>query len=490
MANKEKVWFSDANATCWTEALPCKAKDLFYEAKFDEIIEKNDEVAIKIHVGEWNRSRVLRPELVAAIVEEVKASGGRPFVCDTTTVPYHAYNSRVTGSLELESAYRHGFTPDALGCPLVIADGFSGDDDVRVEVPEGVILKEAYVAAALVHADAMINLAHAKGHPITSFGGGIKCIGIGGQSKRGKFHEHLAHWGEPQDAIGWPLSNPDECHGLKCDFHQQCMDGCHRNAITINEKGFHRNTEACRLCYSCQVTCIFTGHLSQGFTADYFPYAQMAMSDAALGVLKTFAGGKVGHMAYAIDIDPNCDCIPWATLPVCPDLGVYASYDVVAMDSCILDDIDNAPIEPGGANNAFEGSDYKTGEDKFKITQSTPPRYQLTAGVANGMGTMDYEKITWEPPITRAHSAKWQIRRDPAALILRRMWTKRDYLKEAEPFAKIPFADKPVIPDWLPQADGKTKALEGMPVVTASMHKSKGVGRELSAPGHPKNFGE
>ena len=52
---------------------------------------------------------------------------------------------------------------------------------------------------------------------------------------------------------------------------------------------------------------------------------------------------------------------------------------------------------------------------------------------------------------------------------------------------KIAFADKPIIPDWLPKG-GKTKALEGMPVVTASMHKSKGVGRELSAPGHPKDF--
>jgi uncharacterized protein len=479
---REKVWFSDATATNWTEALSCKAKDLFYEARFNEIIDKDDAVAIKIHVGEWNRTRCLRPELVAAIVEEVKEAGGRPFVCDTTTVPYHAYNSRVTGTLELETAYRHGFTPDALGCPLVIADGYSGDDDVRVDVPEGVILKEAYVAAGIAHADVLVNLAHAKGHPITSYGGGIKCIGIGGQSKRGKFHEHLAHWGEPQDAIGWPLSNPAECHGTHCEFHQQCMDGCHRAAIRIDDKGFHRNAEACRLCYSCQVTCIFTGHLSQGFHPDYFPYAQMAMSDAALGVLKCFDPGKVAHMAYAIDTDPNCDCIPWATLPVTPDIGVFASYDVVALDTAILDAIDNAPLYPGGANGAFEGTGYETGEDKFKITQSTPPRFQLTAGVANGMGTMDYELITYEPPLTREQVAKWQIRREPASLILRRMWTKRDYIKEAEPFKRIDFVDKPIIPDWHP-VDGKTaRALEGMEVIAASMHASKGVGRELSLP--------
>jgi hypothetical protein len=27
------VWFSEANATNWTESMICKAKDLFYEAK-------------------------------------------------------------------------------------------------------------------------------------------------------------------------------------------------------------------------------------------------------------------------------------------------------------------------------------------------------------------------------------------------------------------------------------------------------------------------
>ena len=460
----EKVWFTDASATNWTEALAPKAKDLFYEAKLNECIAKGDSVAIKIHVGEWNRSRCLRPELVAAIVEEVKACGGHPFVCDTTTVVYHLFNSRCTGALIQENAARHGFTEGALGCPMIIADGFSGDDDVRVELPTGVILKEAYVAAGLVHADAMINLAHAKGHPITSFGGCIKNIGIGGQSKRGKYNEHLAHWGSPEDFIGWPAIYPDQCLHLGCEFHKLCEDGCHRGAIVIDENGFHLDTEKCRLCYSCQVTCIFTGHGCATFVPDYFPYSQMAMSDAALGVMKCFKKGKVGHMAYCIDVDPNCDCIPWATLPVSPDIGVFASKDCVAIDTAILDLIDAAPVYPGGANKAFEAvpGGYKQGMDKFKITQSTPPRFQLTAAVKNGLGTMEYELITYEPPLTAAHMAKWQIRTSPTTLIQRAMWEKRDFLKEVEPFQRIPFATKPPLADY--DAADRTPFLKKLPV--------------------------
>ncbi|MDP6360428.1 MAG: hypothetical protein QF473_35275 [Planctomycetota bacterium] len=76
-----KVWFSDANATIWTESLVCKAKDLFYEAGLNECIEEGDSVAVKVHVGEWNGTRHLRPALVGAIVEEVKACGGLSQPC-------------------------------------------------------------------------------------------------------------------------------------------------------------------------------------------------------------------------------------------------------------------------------------------------------------------------------------------------------------------------------------------------------------------------
>jgi len=40
------------------------------------------------------------------------------------------------------TAERNGFTSAALGCPFIVADGFIGTSDYRVDLPEGYILKE------------------------------------------------------------------------------------------------------------------------------------------------------------------------------------------------------------------------------------------------------------------------------------------------------------------------------------------------------------
>ena len=288
-----KVWFSEANATNWTESMICKTKDLFYEAKLNECFEKGDEVAIKIHYGEYNRTAILRPEYIAAIVEEVKACGGHPYVVNDTTLSYHTYNSMAISQYQMEGAIRHGYTDATFGCPVLIADGYSGEDDYRVDLPEGLILKETYIGRAIAEADAMIVLAHARGHSITMYGGVLKQLGIGCQSKRGKYITHLAHWGDPHDAIGWPKFT-DKCPGKACKFHQMCDDSCPRNAHHVGEHGKVWYPERCRLCYSCQVTCIFSGMTGITFEENYFPNAMIAHADAALGALKCFDEGQGG----------------------------------------------------------------------------------------------------------------------------------------------------------------------------------------------------
>ncbi|HEX2923329.1 MAG TPA: DUF362 domain-containing protein [Chloroflexota bacterium] len=437
---KSRVWYADAGATNWTESLVCKAKDLFYESKIDQCIEKGDKVAIKIHVGEWNRTSTLRPEFVAAIVEEVKACGGRPFVTETTTLTYHAFNNRHNGTQELEGAYRHGFTPEGLGCPIIIGDGWSGCDDVRVEIPEGNILKETYIGAAIAAADVLIPVVHAKGHSITSYGGAIKLIGIGAQSKRGKYQTHLAMWGDPADQIGYPAVNTEKCLKKECAFWKQCEDGCPTGAVHITNKGAEVDFAKCYLCYSCQVTCLFTGHESIGFVGDYFPYAQIAMSDAALGCLKLFDPGKVAFISYAMDISPECDCFPWAGTPVAVDVGVLASKDIVAIDAATVDLIDRAPIYPG--SRAAELG-LQPGDDKFKAVNAFTPRIAIKAAERIGMGSTDYELVEYEPVLNAENAAKWQIQRYPTTMDLRKMLAQHDLVKEVQPFKRVPFKDHP-----------------------------------------------
>lgn len=439
--SKSKVYFTPAGATNWVESLIAKAKEMFYVAELDKCIAPGDTVAIKIHVGEWNRTACLRPEYVAAIVEEVQKCGGKPFVTDTTTLTYQLYNNRFDEVNELKGAARHGFNPNSLGCPVVIADGFIGHDDVRVDIPDGNILKETYIARALASADACINLAHAKGHSITSFGGCIKNFGIGGQSKRGKYVTHLAMWGDPADAIGWPLVNADNCAGLECKWHEFCVKGCPEGAITIDKDGLKLDTNKCRLCYSCQVTCMFTGESAIGFRDDYFPYAQIACADAAKGVLNLFEPGKIGYMAYIVDVCPECDCFPWSGVPVCPDVGIVAGKDIVAVDTAIVDLIDAAPIMPGSRAEALG---LKPGDDKFLAVNLVTPRVQLKAAEKIGMGTMDYELVTWEPVLSPETLPKHQFDKEPGTVYLKKHYEKIGHLTKdrgVEPFKRTNLKD-------------------------------------------------
>ena len=82
-------------------------------------------------------------------------------------------------------------------------------------------------------------------------------------------------WGDPADAIGYPLVNKQNCAGLDCKWHKFCIDGCPEQAISITEKGLELDYNKCRLCYSCQVTCMFTGESAIGFRDDYFPLLRL-----------------------------------------------------------------------------------------------------------------------------------------------------------------------------------------------------------------------
>jgi uncharacterized Fe-S center protein len=439
------VWFAEANATNWTESMICKTKDLFYEAKLNTCFAKNDEVAIKIHYGEYNRTAILRPEYIAAIVEEVKACGGHPYVVNDTTLSYHLYNSMATSQYQQEGAIRHGYTDATFGCPVIIADGFSGEDDYRVEIPEGNILKETYIGRAVAEADAMIVIGHARGHSITMYGGVTKQLGIGCQSKRGKYITHLAHWGDPHDSIGWPKFT-DKCPGMACKFHQMCDDSCPHSAHKVLEHGKEWHPEKCRLCYSCQVTCLFSGMTGITFEDVYFPNAMVAHADAALGALKCFDRGKVGYINCAIDVVPECDCFPWAGKAVCPDIGIFASKDLMAIEEATLDAIDNAPISP--ASVAAEKG-LKPGEDKFRAINGFSPRIITRAGEKIGLGTREYSLTNYEPVLTPENVAKWQIRPNkPTTVRLRDVFDKHDLTTEVMPFERTQYAKNWVAEEW------------------------------------------
>lgn len=53
-------------------------------------------------------------------------------------------------------------------------------------------------------------------------------------------------------------------------------------------------------------------------------------------VLSTFAPGKVICLNFALEVQPECDCMPMADTPLVQDQGISASDDIVAVEQATL----------------------------------------------------------------------------------------------------------------------------------------------------------
>lgn len=356
---------------------------------FDEylsgVIDNGDVVAVKIHPGEWLNPYYIRPMFVRAVVDRIKAFGGKPFVTETTCAPYIPYGGRFTARDLLETMARSGFTAETMGCPIIVADGPRGLDDVPVKI-DGHILLEQYVAKAIAEADAMIVLTHFKGHRITVVGGAIKQVGVGIPSKRGKFNLHMTL--HPKYGVSASEVHPERCEGKKCPQWILCAE-CPFEAIEITETGMKFDPSRCTGCFM---------HLWHTFRCKVFIQpdnwmvaSTLGMVDSAAAVLKCFDKGKIGYLNFVIDVSPYCDCIAFADNPIVPNIGVFASKDIVAIDSACLDAVTSSR---GLIDSAAEEQDaLAPGVEKFMPVFPLP--YYEKSMIEEGKGIPPEIRENW-----------------------------------------------------------------------------------------------
>jgi uncharacterized Fe-S center protein len=388
------VYFMDDRYRGPTSSLPAKAQQLFDHAKLYECFEPNDSVAIKCHMGEWNNSAYLRPILIRVIVDKVKEHGGRPFVTDTTTAPYYFYGGRSIADTHLETAARNGFTSETMGCPIIISDGMYGTDDVKIDIPDGLLLKEAYLAKGIADADSMIVVSHFKGHGSGVYGGSIKNVAIGCSSKRGKFNVHICK----HQNVGWDKWEfiEDNCIGEECPDSELCNNLCLAGALTIKEDHAQFDPEKCIGCFGHQRP-LFRCKLweSEKFD-DWRNWFLVAMGDAATAYLRHMGKEKIGYLTYAIDIAPACDCVPGSDRSVIPNLGIFASRDMVSIDMAALDMSVKMPGIHGSA--AEDKHAMNPGDEKFTAIVGMSQWITPNTASALGAGSKEYELI--EPPVS------------------------------------------------------------------------------------------
>ena len=372
---KSTVYFTDFHTIAFGDGLPVKLKKLIKKAGIEQIDMEGKFVAIKMHFGELGNISYLRPNYARAVADVVKELGGKPFLTDCNTM----YPGSRKNALEhLECAWENGFTPLTVGCPILIGDGLKGTDDIAVPVVGGELVKEAKIGRAIMDADIFISLTHFKGHEMTGFGGTIKNIGMGCGSRAGKKDQHSS---------GKPYIKEKLCRGCR-----KCQKECANQGLVFNEKTKKMAVDQanCVGCGRCLGACNFDAIAFHNDNAN--EELNRRMAEYAKAVVH---GRPQFHISLVVDVSPNCDCHGENDVPILPNLGMFASFDPLALDQACVDTCLAASPIPGSqlANNMAK-PDFHDHHDHFK--NSTPEsewRSCLDHAEKIGLGNRDYQLI-------------------------------------------------------------------------------------------------
>ena len=227
-------------------------------------------VAVKLHSGEQGNQNYIRPEFVKAMVEHVN---GTVVECNT------AYGgARNTTEKHKKLIEDHGWTK-YFDVDLMDEEG----PDMKLDIPNGKVIKENFVGKNLQNYDSMLVLSHFKGHPMGGYGGALKQLSIGCASSEGKSWIHSAGQSKDQYTIWENLPEQDK-------FLE-------------------------------------------------------SMADAASSVVKHF-DGNIAFINVMCNLSVDCDCCAVAEDPCMKDIGILASLDPIAIDQACIDLVYNSK-DPG-----------------------------------------------------------------------------------------------------------------------------------------------
>lgn len=364
-----KVYFSDLRASA-RENLFSKLLRLMDCVGMKRILTPRSLVAVKLHFGEKGNTAFIRPVFIRAIVERIEQLGASAFLTDSNTLYAGTRGNSVS---HLKTAIENGFAYSVVKAPIIIADGMRGASSVTVSV-DLEITKSAYLGKEIVESDALISVAHFKGHELSGFAGTIKNLGMGCASRKGKLVQH-------SDLA--PKVKRKRCVGCG-----DCVAHCAHNAISIAEKKAVIDAKKCVGCGECILICP-NGAINVRWSKDAAAF-QKKLAEYAFAVLKG-KHERTLFLNFLTTISPACDCHGYCDAPIVPDIGILGSTDPVA--------IDQASVDLVNAQNSTEDSCLNgrsaPGEDKFgSIYPKVDWRIQLAHAEKIGLGSRKYELFT------------------------------------------------------------------------------------------------
>ena len=365
-----KVYFADFRCSSWRENLQQKLARLMMTAGFGDIDMDGKYVAIKMNFGEPGNMAYLRPNWAKTVADLVKSQGGKPFLTDCNTL---YIGGRKNALDHMESAYVNGFTPYSTGCHIIIADGLKGNDEVAVPVEGGEYVKEAKIGRAVMDADVFISLTHFKGHEQAGFGGCLKNIGMGCGSRAGKMEQHNS---------GKPFVKQKKCVGCHA-----CAKICAHGAPTFGpDNKATIDTDKCVGCARCLAVC------PKDAIQCMYDEAPSILNYKIAEYTKAVVDGRpCFHVSLVMDVSPNCDCHGENDVPIVPNVGMFASFDPVALDQACIDAVLAQPKMP---NSVIGSGEACKCEDYFKAAHpDTDWEAALIHSEKIGLGSREYELV-------------------------------------------------------------------------------------------------
>ena len=313
---KSEVFIVKAEGTEDPDSLSRKARQAYLATGINEKIIEGDFVALKIHFGEKNNKGHIRPQWLPGIIGEIEKKTKRAFLTDSNTL-YMGERSNSVDHIRL--AWKHGFRPETIGLPVIIADGLIGRD-TGSECAAGVGDPASRIASAIRNSDVLLGLAHLTGHVQSGLGGSIKNLGMGCASRSGKLDQH---------SVVHPKIKAKQCRN--CGL---CLDYCPEKAILPSDGHVRIDDAACIGCGECLVVCKH-GAIKIGWDEDSRRIQEKIAEYAATVGLRF--KGKCAFLNFLIKITKNCDCMAKDEPRIVEDIGILASSDPVAIDTASAD---------------------------------------------------------------------------------------------------------------------------------------------------------
>jgi len=340
---------------------------LFKEAGFTDVIHERDLTAVKCHFGERGCTSFVSPALLRPVVADIIEQGARPFLTDTGCL---YFSGRTNARDHLIIAAEHGFSPEAVLAPIVIADGLRGSDVKPVRL-DGKHFQTVDVAAAIYDADSLVVSTHVTGHGLTGFAGTIKNLGMGAGGRRMKLAVH--------DQVR-PRIDAEAC-----DMCQGCLENCPAQAISERDGKMFVDEDVCIGCGECLAMC--PSHAVRIEWSGNPSEAQEKLAEITAAVLAN-KKGRAAFFSFLVNVTPSCDCWNYSAAPSVPDIGFMASQDPVAIDQAASDMVMRCLAEESQAREPSAQT-----KSTFLAGAGTASVRQLAHAQELGLGSREYELV-------------------------------------------------------------------------------------------------